>query len=258
MRDLSVSVVVPAYRHEKFVLDALAGVVRQDIFNSVKVFVGDDCSPDRTYEIAHEYAQQYPNISVERHAKNLGWTGNYRALIDKCDSEYIAFLEADDFWVAPDKLRRQLEFLRDNKAINGCFSELISFETDRGVFHQASYSKNQRYSVVHLLDVLENNPPITFSNCCYRTDALREAFSLVEDKFFCDWITNMLISERGGLGYIPGASMIYRIHSGGSWSGASPQVKKDMLLKVMHTIMTVLPGRYTSFFQEKLDRITNG
>jgi glycosyltransferase involved in cell wall biosynthesis len=255
MRDWSVTVIVPAYKHEKFILDALAGAVSQDIFDSTKVLVGDDCSSDETFEKASEFAEQYPNISVFRNHTNLGWTGNYSALLDRCDTEFMAVLEADDFWVAPDKLRRQVEFLRDNQRVNGCFSELHSFETGKGIFHRVSRSNNQRYALVHLLDILDTNPPMTFSNCCYRTDSFRQVFSQLKDKFFCDWITNMVISEPAGLGFVPGSSMVYRIHRGGSWSGASPHVRQKMLENVLKTIMTVIPGRYSSFFQEKLNRL---
>lgn len=257
MRDWSVSVIIPAYKHEDYILHALAGVVRQDIFDSVKVYVSDDCSPDKTFEKAREFSLPYPNISVVRNPTNLGPVPNYNEMIHRFDSEFVAVLEADDFWVTPDKLRRQIEFLQDNEKVNGCFSEIRSVFTGKGFFHRLPISSRNRYGLVHLLDVLNQNPPLTFSNCCYRTDAFRDAFFRLKDRYFSDWLTNMFIAEQGGLGYIPGASMVYRIHPGGIWSGASPVKRQQMLVEAVEAIMTVLPGRYTSFFQEKLHCLRN-
>lgn len=62
----------------------------------VEVVVSDNGSTDKTYEIAKQYADQYPHITVVRHEKNLGAANNFKYLLDACRTEYFMWLAADD------------------------------------------------------------------------------------------------------------------------------------------------------------------
>lgn len=66
------SVVVPAYNEEA----TLARVVHKllDVPHLLEIIVVDDCSTDRTGEIAQELARQYERVRVLRHERNQGKT----------------------------------------------------------------------------------------------------------------------------------------------------------------------------------------
>lgn len=66
------SVVVPAYNEEA----TLGAVVEKLLFvpRLLEVVVVDDCSTDRTHEIARRLADRHPQVRVTRHTRNRGKT----------------------------------------------------------------------------------------------------------------------------------------------------------------------------------------
>jgi len=66
------SVVVPAYNEEEtlaLIINKLLGIP-----HLLEIIIVDDYSTDKTSEIAHEFAAQFPHIRYVRHQKNAGKT----------------------------------------------------------------------------------------------------------------------------------------------------------------------------------------
>ena len=49
-----------AYNHEKFIREAIEGVLMQDTSFDYQLIIGEDHSSDNTRQICKEYAKQYP------------------------------------------------------------------------------------------------------------------------------------------------------------------------------------------------------
>ena len=133
----------------------------------------------------------------------------------RCDTEFVAVLEGDDFWIASDKLRKQLEFLENNAGINGCFSEFYLLTESTGTLQRRPPWADGRYRILNFLDILYDNASATFSTCCYRTSSFQRAITDLRGAKVADWAVNMLISRPGGFGFVPGAAVVYRLHEGG-------------------------------------------
>ena len=58
MCDVLVSVILATYNHEKYVNDAIEGVLKQKTEFSYELIIHDDASTDRTVEIIKEYGQK--------------------------------------------------------------------------------------------------------------------------------------------------------------------------------------------------------
>ena len=132
--DTMVTVVCITYNHEDFIADALESFLLQETDFKFKVFVGDDCSTDRTPEIVKVYAEEFPDIIVPFcREENLGGLGK-RNLIDLCNratSPYIAFCEGDDYWVDRKKLQKQFDFMEAHDECRVCTARtLISAPED--------------------------------------------------------------------------------------------------------------------------------
>ena len=56
-----ISVVIPAYNHEKYVEETIRSVMAQD-YSPVELLVINDGSKDGTYDLAKSYADKYENI----------------------------------------------------------------------------------------------------------------------------------------------------------------------------------------------------
>lgn len=99
-----VSVIIPVYNGESFLARALRSAFEQD-YRPLEVIVVDDGSTDATARIARDWPEvRYFYQSNQGHgtAKNTG--------IEKSRGEFLAFLDADDWWT-PNKLRLQIDFL---------------------------------------------------------------------------------------------------------------------------------------------------
>jgi len=105
-----VSVIIPVYNGERFLERALKSVFEQD-YQPLEVLVIDDGSTDATARIARsrpEVRYFYQPNQGHAAAKNTG--------IEKSRGEFLAFLDADDYW-APPKLRLQVGFLESNPTV---------------------------------------------------------------------------------------------------------------------------------------------
>lgn len=119
--DCMVSVIVPTYNHEKYIIQALNSILSQKISFSMEILIGDDCSKDRTPEILKKYKTQYPNlIKLFLQTKNVGATRNAYDLLTAAQGKYLATLEGDDYWIDNNKLQQQVDFLENHKEYIGC------------------------------------------------------------------------------------------------------------------------------------------
>lgn len=101
-----VSVIVPVYKVEAILHQCLDSLVNQTL-EALQIILVDDGSPDRSGEIADQYAQRYDNIECY-HKPNGGSSSARNLGLEKARGEYIAFLDSDD-WVEPDTYERLFE-----------------------------------------------------------------------------------------------------------------------------------------------------
>lgn len=102
----SVSVVIPAYNSETYLGFTIESVLAQTI-QPVEILVVDDGSTDATRQVIDQFHSAVKLI--EKPHTGLGDTLN-RGMAE-ARGEYLAFLDADDLWVA-DKLERQLSAIQ--------------------------------------------------------------------------------------------------------------------------------------------------
>ncbi|HLK18539.1 MAG TPA: glycosyltransferase family A protein [Bryobacteraceae bacterium] len=108
-----ISVLVDTYNHERFIEEALASVLEQDLSDAEReVIVVDDGSTDRTPEIVAKFA---PRARLIR-KQNGGQASAFNAGIPECKGEIVAFLDGDDWW-APGKLRAVADALASDKDV---------------------------------------------------------------------------------------------------------------------------------------------
>src|SRR5690348_15579178 len=109
-RDL-VSVIIPAYNYARYIPGAVNSVLAQTYQNH-EIVVVDDGSTDGTRQALGDSLDKISYI----YQHNRGVSAARNVGIERSRGELIAFLDADDVWV-PDKLDRQVRFLRDHPSI---------------------------------------------------------------------------------------------------------------------------------------------
>lgn len=109
LMDFKISVIIPAYNAEKFVLHALESVVCQSLVPH-EIIIIDDGSKDHTSDVVGEWQNKNLapcQVRLIRH-ENVGVTGTRNKGIGLASGNWIAFLDADDVW-----LRNHLQVLAD-------------------------------------------------------------------------------------------------------------------------------------------------
>jgi teichuronic acid biosynthesis glycosyltransferase TuaG len=132
-----VSIITPLYNSEEFIEETLDSVQAQTYTNWEMLLI-DDCSTDRSVEIARARQQQDPRFKVSQLEKNSGSGPARNEAIRQAEGKYLAFLDSDDLWV-PEKLSRHVQFMEDNKAV---FSH-----TSYGYLNEAGERINNTYHV---------------------------------------------------------------------------------------------------------------
>jgi len=119
VNELLVSVVIPLFNKEKYILSTLKSVIAQD-YKNVELILIDDGSTDKGYSVACKLLEDNQNRFsrvVTISTVNQGQTAARNEGINQSYGQYIAFLDADDVWVHG-KLSRQVEFLEANPQID--------------------------------------------------------------------------------------------------------------------------------------------
>ena len=90
----TVSIIIPAYNAEKYVLKCLESICQQT-YREIEILLIDDGSHDKTYEIARKFADNDDRIKVFSNTNHgVSYSRNYG--IRRCIGDYITFVDADD------------------------------------------------------------------------------------------------------------------------------------------------------------------
>jgi glycosyltransferase involved in cell wall biosynthesis len=101
MKSGLISVVIPTYNRSAMVVEAVKSALAQT-YRHVEIIVVDDGSTDDTPEVLRQFGDR---IEVVRQA-NQGVSGARNTAMRQTTGEFVAFLDADDFW-HPQKLELQ-------------------------------------------------------------------------------------------------------------------------------------------------------
>lgn len=92
------SVIIPVYNVEKYIGQCLDSVVNQSIgIDNIEVIIVNDKTPDNSMDIVKEYADKYPSFKVINNETNQGLGLSRNIGLLKATSDYVTFLDSDDF-----------------------------------------------------------------------------------------------------------------------------------------------------------------
>jgi len=110
-----VSICMITYNHEKYITQAIEGVLNQKTKFDFELVIGEDCSTDSTKEIVYKHKKRYPEkIKVITSEANVGIIQNFIRTLNSCRGKYIAICEGDDYWTYPYKIQKQFDFLESH------------------------------------------------------------------------------------------------------------------------------------------------
>ena len=90
-----VSVLMTAYNRERYISEAIESVLTST-YTNFELIILDDCSTDRTVEIAEGFALMDPRIRVYVNENNLGDYRNRNKAAEYAKGKYIKYCDSDD------------------------------------------------------------------------------------------------------------------------------------------------------------------
>lgn len=92
-----ISINIPVFKCEKYILRCLESVKNQT-YKNFEIILVNDCTPDESMAIIEKFVQENPNLHVKihEHEKNSGLSVVRNTGIKLSKGEYIYFLDSDD------------------------------------------------------------------------------------------------------------------------------------------------------------------
>lgn len=107
-----VSVLIPCYNVEKYVIESVTSILDQT-YTDIEIIAINDCSTDSTKEKLEYLADKDSRIKVFNNDVNLKLINTLNKGIELCSGKYIARMDADDISL-PTRIEKQVEFLENN------------------------------------------------------------------------------------------------------------------------------------------------
>ena len=213
-----VSVFVMVYNHEKYINQAIDGILMQKTNFDIEIVVGEDYSTDNSRQILLQYQNKFPGkFNLLLHEKNIGAQKNQTVLLNNCDGEYIAICEGDDYWTDPLKLQKQVDFLENNSDYSLCCGGYISHNTitdEKKEIVMGKYELNDKNGFSFTLNEMEKDWITKTFTSVFRSNCLE--FSLLNQyRYLRDiHLFYHLIKNKRGY-YFNSVFGVYNIHPGG-------------------------------------------
>jgi glycosyltransferase involved in cell wall biosynthesis len=112
-----VSVLTPVYKGEKYLAECIESVLAQTYQNWEYVIV-NNCSTDRSLEIAKDYAQKDTRIRIHNNQEFVGAIQNHNIAFRQMstESKYCKIVHADD-WLFPECIMQMVKVAETNPSV---------------------------------------------------------------------------------------------------------------------------------------------
>ena len=130
---MEVSVLVGVYKAENYLRQAVESALAQP--ETAEVVLVEDGSPDNSWAVCQELANTYSNVYLHRHrdGKNHGCGATRNVLVQKSTCEYVAFLDADDYFL-PNRFTVAKQVFGDHSDIDGVYEAVSMHIEDEAAF----------------------------------------------------------------------------------------------------------------------------
>ena len=177
-RSIKVSIVVPVYNAEKYLVQCLDSVVNQTL-KDVEIILIDDGSTDGSAEICKRYLSD-PRVTYY-HKENEGLAAARQDGMERASGEYIGFVDSDD-WIEPDMYERMYGAAKKENAdvvmCNLFIDEdgLNPVYLEPGVYDRERIEREILPRQLGGISPKGSNSVIRWSNCCriYRMSLIRD------------------------------------------------------------------------------------
>lgn len=202
---MRLSVIVPVYNAMPFLVDAIRSITSQT-YSSIKLIAVDDCSADGSLSYLKSLTDERLVVIAQSIRQGQGAARN-RALLE-CDSEYTAFMDADDVSL-PTRFAQQIEFLDKNPQVD-LVGTRVSYMGKSG---KTGFSPPLALTHDDIRnDLLNQKNALVNSSLMFRTKLLQKLGGYRIDGAGEDWDLFLRATEIGRCANLGEVLYLYRVH----------------------------------------------
>lgn len=256
-----ISVVIPAYNHERFVGEAIESVLDQSC-GDLELVVVDDGSTDRTAEVIKGYTDKRLRYY---HQENQDAFNTINRGISLSRGHFISILNSDDVY---EKNRlEKLAAVLENKNCVCTFSDVIPVSDDGEHFTDPQFGwniwhkKNRDFYFACgdlYTSFLKGNFMVTTSNLFMTADAASKVGPFCSLRYLHDYdfIFRMMNTFPNQVYYADDLQLLrYRIHSGNTLGEAAISGRLQDQELIRKYLLAVIPDDLRQYVQAGSDRL---
>jgi alpha-1,3-rhamnosyltransferase len=228
-----ISVLIPAYNHEKYIGPAMLSVLNQTHKN-IELLVLDDGSTDRTYDVIKYVANTDARVTCWRQ-KNAGVVTTINTLAQRASGEFIAHLGSDDLWM-PKRLAWGVEDMRQNPQLSATFCDYMTVNNDLIPIKPVDPFAFKPIRGVDLASQLIFNNRVGALTAFIRASCLEGIGPFAQDLDAChDWDLWLRLATVGELNMRADIGALYRWHGDNMSSKNHAILAKEILWVLENT-----------------------
>lgn len=258
-----ISVVVPTYNQQDWIVDCLNGVINQKIEESFEILLGDDDSTDETVKRAQQLLKAsgvpyriYKWNRDDNHFINGKPTvlNNCRRLFDLANGKFISYCEGDDVWVRDDKLALQLAAINSAPNVQIVWSNVM-----RGPTLGEAAKSGVGEKILTLEDFQWANVCGNAACTAFWRNSIDYSYSeflnpILQTVPYWDWPHYLTILDGEGFQgiCISEETAFYRIHPKGGYNGLTEIDKYIEKVQCLNAFQLVFKSLDYTDFKDKL------
>lgn len=220
-----VSILTLVYNHEKYIKDCLEGVIMQKTDFPFEMLVHDDASSDNSALILQNYASKYPNVIKPIFQINNQYSKHvpivHDILLPKVKGKYVALCEGDDYWIDPQKLQKQVDYMDSHPDCGLCFTNYRScYEFEALIENELDDNRQFPRSFEEQLLSASYIAPMTW---LMRTSTLRQISDDMDVFSDGSYSLSLEFFKNSHVDYLPFYSAVYRSHEGSATMQKDPR-----------------------------------
>jgi glycosyltransferase involved in cell wall biosynthesis len=254
-----VSIAMIIYNQEKYIGQAIEGVLIQKTNFPYELVISEDLSSDRTREVCREYQKKYPQfIRLILNDKNIGSMANWINNVSACKGKYIAFCEGDDYWMDSYKLQKEVDFLEKNQDCGLVHTNFDMLYDVSGEIHRSYHSEKEMPQGNIYEELLHDNFIWTVTIMARRRllmDSIQDVDLINQNWPMGDYPMCLAMSLRSKIGYIDDVTSTYRVLVHSAIHSPDP-IKKIMLTKSYNDVKLYFIEKYGCTDETRIKIIT--
>lgn len=240
---IDVSVIMITYNHEKYLIDAIEGVLSQKCNFNVELIIADDNSPDSTQAIVHGYNNHQNGhwIRYTKHICNKGVVDNFIWACTEARGKYIALCEGDDYWTCTDKLQKQFDLMESQSNLSFCCHNATTHYIDKDIF--VDFNKILPSCIYKTKNLLLKEWFIPTASLFFRNKNMpKPMYDWYYSTYSADYALELILSQLGDFYYLSEKMSVYRKNALNSLS-ANQKNPYDHLLKKIELLKNFSIGK---------------